>query len=310
MNAALYATIENEYKGKNAHRFSQSFFVPHIDGSIGLDQLTALIEQTYDMGTVGRIEYVPKTNQKDGHVYYQAFVYMQTWGNGYFAQHVRNQLMRGIQTPLYYTDLNGAQRFVKCCANRSELAWLPHPEHTDLTLTVAVGTLDANQLMEMIEVDYEWGKVRSVEVSAPRLSPETAANESVVVVDMTVHMEYWYHTESAYVFQEMMRRNWYVNIEYTDFKTEAEASMKPRCHIQEIYRRDMDTSAEEETKEEPAESREKIVSLIFFARTPTTEGINPFVYCPHQEVAYTQVVDSKYPPHHAWAMHSDSVVYA
>ena len=289
MNAALYATIENEYKGKNAHRFSQSFFVPHIDGSIGLDQLTALIEQTYDMGTVGRIEYVPKTNQKDGHVYYQAFVYMQTWGNGYFAQHVRNQLMRGIQTPLYYTDLNGAQRFVKCCANRSELAWLPHPEHTDLTLTVAVGTLDANQLMEMIEVDYEWGKVRSVEVSAPRLSPETAANESVVVVDMTVHMEYWYHTESAYVFQEMMRRNWYVNIEYTD----------------------MDTSAEEETKEETKEEpTEKIVSLIFFARTPTTEGINPFVYCPHQAVAYTQVVDSKYPPNHAWAMHSDSVVYA
>lgn len=293
MNAALYATIENEYKGKNAHRFSQSFFVPHIDGSIGLDQLTALIEQTYEMGTVGRIEYVPKTNQKDGHAYYQAFVYMQTWGNGYFAQHVRNQLMRGIQTPMYYVDLDGTQRFVKCCANRSELAWLPHPEHTDLTLTVAVGSLDANQLMEMIEMDYEWGKVRSVEVSAPRLSQETAANESIVV-DMTVHMEYWYHTESAYVFQEMMRRNWYVNIEYTDLDTSTAA-------------------AEEETKEEPAESPEKIVSLIFFARTPTTEGINPFVYCPHQAVAmdaYTQVVDSKYPPNHAWAMHSDSVVYA
>lgn len=296
MNAALYATIENEYKGKNAHRFNQSFFVPHIDGSIGLDQLTALIEQTYEMGTVGRIEYVPKTNQKDGHMYYQAFVYMQTWGNGYFAQHVRNQLMRGIQTPLYYTDFGGNQRFVKCCANRSELAWLPHPEHTDLTLTVAVGTLDANQLMEMIEMDYEWGKVRSVEVSAPRPSQETAANESLVV-DMTVHMEYWYHTESAYVFQEMMRRNWYVKIEYTD----------------------LDTSVVEETKEEPP--TEKIVSLIFFARTPATEGINPFVYCPHHHAAatnaYTQMVDPKY--HHAWTpdersgcweMHSDSVVYA
>jgi hypothetical protein len=299
MNTQLYETIENEYKGKNAHRFSQSFFVPHVDGSIGLDQLAVLIEQTYEMGVIDRMEYVPKTNQTDGHAYYQAFVYMQTWGNGYFAQHVRNQLMRGIQTPMYYTDFAGKQRFVKCCANRSELAWLPHPEHTDLTLTVAAGTIDTEALMEAIELDYEFGKVRSVEVSAPRLSTEDGDR---MVVDMTIHMEYWYHTESAYVFQEMMRRNWYVKMEYLDLNM-----------------------PKEETKEEPLQ--EEIVSMIFFARTPTTEGINPFVYWPHapmqgqtyvqgpmqgqtQEKEYTQVVDPKYPPNLGWAMQSDSVVYA
>ena len=285
MNAELYTTIENEYKGKNAHRFNQSFFVPHVDGSIGLDQLTALIEQTYDMGTVDRIEWVPKINQADGHAYYQAFVYMNVWGTGYFAQHVRNQLMRGIYTPMYYTSLDGQQRFVKCCANRSELAWLPHPEHTDVRLTVEEGVIDADQLTALIEMDYEWGKVHHVDVSPARPSVD-ADDEYVMVVDMVIHMEYWYHTESAYICQEMMRRHWYVKTEYTDL---------------------VKMSQMEETKEEPLQK--EVVSMIFFACAPTTGGINPFVYVPQRVHAnadvemgigsygaYGKAVNQKHPP--------------
>lgn len=275
MNAELYATIENEYKGKNAHRFNQSFFVPHVDMSIGLDQLTALIEQTYDIGTVGRIEWVPKINQADGHAYYQAFVYMNVWGTGYFAQHVRNQLMRGIYTPMYYTSLDGKQRFVKCCANRSELAWLPHPEHTDVRLTVEEGVIDADQLTALIEMDYEWGKVHHVDVSPARPSVD-ADDEYVMVVDMVIHMEYWYHTESAYICQEMMRRHWYVKTEYTDL------------------------TQMEETKEEPLQK--EVVSMIFFACAPTTGGINPFVYVPTTQPAaapeyeHDAGMNQNYPP--------------
>ena len=267
MNAEIYTTIEKEYKGKNAHRFSQSFFVPHVDGSIGLDQLTALIEQTYAMGTVGRIEWVPKTNQADGHEYYQAVVYMNVWGTGYFPQHVRNQLMRGIQTPLYYTSLDGQNRFVKCCANRSELAWLPHPEHSNLKLTVEEGVIDADQLTALIEMDYEWGKVNHVDVSPARPSVD-ADDEYCMVVDMVVHMEYWYHTESAYICQETMRRYWYVKSEYTDL-----------AKIPQV----------EETKEEPCLSYVPALSLIFFACAPTTEGINPFIYVPQHVHANADV---------------------
>jgi hypothetical protein len=248
MNPELSELIRNEYRGLNTGKFSQSFFVPHIDWNVSLDQFKFMVEVTYGLGTVNRIEFVPKTNQTDGHKYYQAFVYMAQWGNSYDAQNLRNQLVRGEQVKMFFADpVTGKQRYWQFCPNRSELAWLPHPEHTDLAFTVQAENVDLPMLYEIIEVDFELGKVESMEVTHRRVVVSASAAEDSTTteetyethIDVVIHFAYWFHTESAYVFQEMLRRYWYADLTFDD-----------------------------------------TITVSFFVREPIIEGVNPFIVYP------------------------------
>jgi hypothetical protein len=190
-----------------------SIYVPHIDASYTFEYVAQQFENVFEIGSVERIEAVPRVNQKDGHAYYAYFIYFSKWGNGYNAQYLRNQLMEGKQTCMYYL----IDRYWKVCPNTSEVANLPMPEHATLIMYVPKVYCYENDVMireisQMMEL-FEFGEVSPYSIQlleddtsgsedyagfAEDIIGEEYVNEYRPVV---VNFTYWYHSKNAHQVQ-------------------------------------------------------------------------------------------------------------
>ena len=111
--------------------YAQSLFIPHVDKSITMDFVVAVLENKFDLGKVSRIESIPKVSNQDGHEYYCCYVYFDTWTSSPGAVYLQSQFTKGASTKMYYWD----KKFWVVCLNTSPLRNTVHeqPKHMSLT---------------------------------------------------------------------------------------------------------------------------------------------------------------------------------
>jgi hypothetical protein len=184
-----------------------------------------VLEGKYKIGVIERIEGVPKVNQKDGHGYFSYFIYMRSWNTSSDnADYLLSNLLDGTQTRMYYDDV----RYWVICPNTSEVTTLPLPTHMDLSLYLHTD-ISPQTIYTVLEA-LEFGKVNSIQYITDE-TDETDKNkyENQTVwkgvkkevwqekVNSTyntihIHFDYWYHTKSAFEFQQELSDNKSVDI--------------------------------------------------------------------------------------------------
>jgi hypothetical protein len=162
-----------------------SFYIPHIDADITFETIVKVLEDQMELGNVDRIEAVPKVNQKDGHKYHTCFVYLRKWGNGYNAQFLRNQILEGKETKLYYMK----QKFWKIFANTSVVAKLPMPHNYSLELYIP------SYYTEPISFDSIKTLFDTLELGC------VSGIRNTCIGCLVVDFQYWYHSVNANLFQ-------------------------------------------------------------------------------------------------------------
>ena len=194
-----------------------SIYVPHIDASYTFDVIAHQFEHVFEIGTVDRIEAVPKVNQKDGHAYYACFIYFSKWGNGYNAQYLRNQLMKGEQVRMYYL----MDRYWMVCVNTSEVANLPMPENCALSVYMPwdfvqnecidgdTGNYNIANLFHSMEVGAVVPGTWEYDASMTDVHESTKVPREIMgekyfgdAFPMHVEFAYWYHSANAHEFQK------------------------------------------------------------------------------------------------------------
>lgn len=203
-----------------------SIYVPHIDASYTFEYVAHEFENVFEIGSVERIEAVPRVNQKDGHAYYAYFIYFSKWGNGYNAQFLRNQLIEGKQTCMYYL----IDRYWKACPNTSEVANLPMPEHVTMVMYVPdvylhySGNDTVNSEISLVMETFEFGDVspNSIELLEDEskctedyagfakeiIGEEYVGDYRAVIVNFT----YWFHSKNAHEVQKQLETDGHIVI--------------------------------------------------------------------------------------------------
>jgi len=192
-----------------------SVFVPYIDATYSFDTIRRQFEEVFEIGKVDRIESVPRINSDTGGGYNICFIYFSTWGNGYNAQFLRNQLMEGKQTKMYYL----IDRYWKVCPNTSPVADLPNPVHYDLVLYVPKYYYQA-VLQAPVTHDHFFSEtIDAMElglVEPGAWAPETSRVYDQEMVELlgenhreeyqpiVVTMKYWYHSKNAFDIQKIL----------------------------------------------------------------------------------------------------------
>lgn len=200
-------------------------YIPYIKDSFTIKEIVDVFEGKYKIGVIDRIEGVPKVNQKDGHGYFSYFIYMREW-NTYSdnANYILSNMYDGIQTRIRYDDV----RYWVICPNTSEVTSLPIPKQMDVSLYLHTD-VSPQTIFTVLEA-LEWGKINSIQYITDEID-ETDKNkyenqtvwkgikkevwqEKVNSSYNTIHIhfDYWYHTKSAYEFQEEMSKNKSVDI--------------------------------------------------------------------------------------------------
>jgi hypothetical protein len=236
-----------------------SVFLPHVDASFSFEEIARQFEEEFEVGKVDRIEAVPKFNQKDGHAYHACFVYFSQWGNSYYAQMLRMQLMAGLQTRMYVAP----SLYWMVGNNTSSVNEenIPFPKHMSLLMfsNEPTSLADVAEVLEMTDI----GKVNldasrymdeiplAAECAATNAYLEMAEDEENTAVFMrvlerpaqmlVVEMEYWFHSKPAHEFQQALQTTGAMN--YGGF-------------VHETTR----------------------WSFVTYPESPNTSGINPYVW--------------------------------
>jgi hypothetical protein len=182
-----------------------SFYIPHIDADIAFETIANVLQNNMEIGTIDRIEAVPKINQTDGHPYHTCFVYLSKWGCGYNAQFLRNQLVEGKETKLYYMN----HRYWKLFANTSPVAKLPMPENYSLELYIPsdyTEPLTIDTIANLFD-SLEFGRVSGIRYKQPPMV--VYDNYNCLIVDF----QYWYHSENSHQFQLDLNSKYQVELE-------------------------------------------------------------------------------------------------
>ena len=205
-----------------------SVFLPHVDSTMfSFEDVAYQFEQVFQIGVLDRIEAVPKVNQKDGHSYVACYLYFTEWGNSYYSQFLRMQLMYGNQTPMYVQP----NLYWMVCPNTSVVytEQIPHAQH----IALLVSSNTPNCLMDIIE-SFELNDIGKVSVTKSYYVSDVPACASVDVNDAylalshtgdendsashremanvlehpreiaVIQLEYWFHSKTAHEFQKCL----------------------------------------------------------------------------------------------------------
>ena len=224
-NASVSSNVSGEFM---PNPVPMSVFLPHVDTTMfSFEDIAHQFEQVFQIGVLDRIEAIPKVNQKDGHSYVACYLYFTEWGNTYYAQFLRMQLMYGNQTPMYVQP----NLYWMVCPNTSVVYKenIPHAKH----MALLVSSNTPNCLMDIIE-SFELNDIGKVSVTKSYYVqdvPECASiavNDAYVALsqvsddsDSTSHhemakvlehpreiavvqLEYWFHSKTAHEFQKCL----------------------------------------------------------------------------------------------------------
>lgn len=208
-----------------------SVFVPHIDAAFSFEEIAYQFEEHFHIGTLDRIEAVPKVNQRDGHPYNACYLYFASWGNSYMAQNLQFALMLNKQTKLYVC----ANLFWVVCNNTSVVHEenIPFPLHFSVlmfsnqpnTLADAIEyfkecdlgevNLDCTQYIldvpeeDVSTVNYGLNAIVNRLESAEDAGSKALYKSFVDTVNCprnvaVIDFDYWYHSKNAHAFQQVL----------------------------------------------------------------------------------------------------------
>lgn len=198
-------------------------YIPYINDSFTIKEIVDVFEVKYKIGVIEHIEGVPKVNQKDGHGYFSYFIYMREWNvDTDNANYILSNMYDGIQTRIRYND---STRYWVICPNTSEVTSLPIPKQMDVSLYLHTD-VSPQTIFTVLEA-LEWGKINSIQFIKDEPDKNKYENQTVwkglkkevwqekvnsSYNTIHIHFDYWYHTKSAYEFQEEMSKNKSVDI--------------------------------------------------------------------------------------------------
>jgi hypothetical protein len=188
----------------------RSIFIPHVFEDIPLSFVVNVLENTYNLGSVSRIESIPKKNRRDGHNYYCCFVFFDSWNEQYdTAIYLDYQMKNDNNTKMFYDE----DRYWIVTSNKSELKYTVdiQPKHMSLVtyLPMDISVTEVADVMEQLD----FGKIECIHF------PEEGDEDDYYTLDtslekrkVTIHYKYWYRTRSASAFQEWMKDKNYVDV--------------------------------------------------------------------------------------------------
>jgi hypothetical protein len=172
-----------------------SIYLPHVFSNISKDDVARTFEDKFNIGKIYKIECIPKVNEKNGHQYYSCFIFFKYWYDNANTQYILYRLHNGEQTRLFYSP----DKYWVICHNQSELAFLDNPIHTDLVirnLSYNYHQYDLPALLDCLDL----GQVNSFVVKEEIYQDKT-------VLNMYIHFDFWYRTQSSYAFQQIISQN-------------------------------------------------------------------------------------------------------
>lgn len=237
---SLGEIIRNQEKSQDEEEnviYIDSFFIPHVFDHVSLDQLVDIIEKSdhykgegdTSIGIVEKIEAIPKIHEKDGHSYYSCFVSLKSWANTDYSRKLMFSLYNDEQTRVYYKANDyGKASYIVLMPNKSEISMAETPKHSDLVLYLHSDTTYETVLNVIEGLDI--GKVHSIEMervlpitNSPNVdkinvpcewvNPEMWSRKVCPTYNIVfVRMEYWYKTQTAYSFKQVMNDSTFVEL--------------------------------------------------------------------------------------------------
>ncbi len=188
--------------------YPNSFFIPHVFNTLPLPELVKYLENVENVGTIQRIESIPKTNLTDGHEYYSCFVFLENWSTCDNATYIRGRLYENESVRLFYNDTV----FITLLPNKSSITQLADPEHMDLCVCLYEDMTEETVLKVMEGLDL--GKVEYVEIQpyTSYTNPHWYKPVEFKYNLVTIRFKYWYKTRVAYSFQSHLALYGSVNV--------------------------------------------------------------------------------------------------
>ena len=188
--------------------------------------MVAVFENKFNLGKVSRIECIPKVSTQDGHEYYSAYVYFDTWTSSPSALYLQSQFAEGASTKMFYWD----KTYWVVCLNTSPLQQTvdKQPEHWSLVtyLPADISAETCEKVMQALDL----GEINCIDYDAITTTGDNYYEqdaiwsmmnekgkkeiESLPTRKIVIHFNYWYRTQSATSFQYWMRLQSYVDIPF------------------------------------------------------------------------------------------------
>lgn len=200
-----------------------SIYIPHVFADISKDMVREILEVRYKIGTIEKIECIPKVNEKDGHKYFSCFVFLQ-WSFQSSAMDLLTRLLNGEQPRIKYLG----ERYWTLCQNQSEVAFYQDPMHMDLVLYLHPDI--TKETVQVVMDGLDVGTVHSIDVvigdtenkyTQPIIwenANKNVWNANVKSIYNTVYIrfEFWYRTKTSYIFQDCIFMDHFIDIPVFD----------------------------------------------------------------------------------------------
>ena len=215
--------------------YARTLYIPYINETFTLDMVVQLLENNLQLGKVGLLECIPRTNSTNGRRYNSGFVYFDTYNrDSDNCRKIDNATMNGGGIRSASLCISGAE-YMMFSENTSELQKTHdiQPKHMDLTLHVHrdVQRETIHQLMEGLDL----GCIHRIENHGGLMEDYISDPDKPVwphvhrahwdkftqnhLVTFVVRYSYWYRTRSATAFQDIMDKQRYVAVPAMDGST-------------------------------------------------------------------------------------------
>ena len=238
-NAPIHTLVKAADETEEVVIYIDSFFIPYVAENITLDTLVYIIEMSSphkgegdnSIGIVEKIESIPKVNAKTGRAYYSCFVTLKSWAKNGCAHELMMRLYNDNQSRLYFKDNNNViPQYLHILPNKSETSLMPPPKHmdlliylhTDVRLETVMGVIEGLDIGKVYKIEAELfsSSNNNFNGNTPLLKwvnqdiwkQKVNFQHNVI----TITMEYWYKTQTAYAFQKEIDNATYVDVPIYD----------------------------------------------------------------------------------------------
>lgn len=204
--------------------YAYTLYIPYVSNKITSNEMFQLMA---NLGKVQRLEVVPKLKLETGVEYYIAFVYFTEW----FNTDLNTEIVQSLQNEdakfqLFYND-GANEKYLNLKYNISPLAKIPLPKHFDLMLCVNknINFEYLNQIITGLDI----GQVNNIFVNTNDTHTNIAdnylwkgTNKSIwydcmdtpdkLHHNVQISFSWWFHTEQAFLFQETLLKNGFIEI--------------------------------------------------------------------------------------------------
>ena len=247
------------------NQFVNSIYLPHVHANIPLETVREVLETKFQIGTIGHMESIPKVNKKDGHLYYSCFVYFETWSNSPSANYLTYQINNNNQTKMYYTDKS--KQYWIVCKNTSELQHTVNqqPKHISIVAQLPAD-VSVNTIASVIEA-MDLGSVHSIQYCHDTVALTDEKSVGYKRIECGPYIETWARatedsSDTIYTLSSLPVRSVYIHFDYW-YRTQT------ACAFQDVMNKQMQVVV-------PVYDRSMIWT--FYESKPITDGVNPYVW--------------------------------